>query len=172
MLILAVTIVLNVVLFYYVPKGFLPSEDTGELFGVIQADQSISFQSMEKKFTQFVNTIAKDKAVQNVTGFTGGGGGGPRGGSVNSGQVFVQLVPENQRNVSTDQVDQASAQRTFDARRSAPFPARRAGLSAQAAVRATRNINTPCRQTRSTNSTRMAAKDHRSTAGRPRTRQM
>ena len=104
MLILAVTIVLNGVLFVIVPKGFFPNEDTGELFGVIQADQSISFQSMEKKFTQFVKTIAKDPAVQNVTGFTGAGGGGPRGGAVNSGQVFVQLVPENQRSVSTDQV--------------------------------------------------------------------
>ncbi len=104
MLILLVTVALNVYLYIIVPKGFFPSEDTGELFGVIQADQSISFQSMEKKFTKFVNTIAKDKAVQNVTGFTGGGGGGPRGGSVNSGQVFIQLVPENQRNVSTDQV--------------------------------------------------------------------
>jgi multidrug efflux pump len=104
MLILLVTIILNVYLYFIVPKGFFPSEDTGELFGTIQADQSISFQSMEKKFSQFVDTIAKDKAVQNVTGFTGAGGGGPRGGAVNTGSVFIQLVPENQRDVSTDQV--------------------------------------------------------------------
>jgi multidrug efflux pump len=104
MLILAVTIVLNVVLFVMVPKGFFPSEDTGELVGTIQADQSISFQSMKKKFSKFVDTIAKDPAVQNVTGFTGAGGAGPRGGAVNSASVFVQLVPENQRDVTTDQV--------------------------------------------------------------------
>ncbi|MGD0141746.1 MAG: efflux RND transporter permease subunit [Rhizomicrobium sp.] len=104
MIILAVTIVLNFYLYIIVPKGFFPSEDTGELFGSIQADQSISFQSMEKKFTQFVTTIAKDPAIQNVTGFTGVGGGGPRGGATNTGSVFVQLVPENQRDVTTDQV--------------------------------------------------------------------
>jgi multidrug efflux pump len=104
MFILAVTIILNFILFAMVPKGFFPNEDTGEMFGNIQADQSISFQAMEKKFTKFVKTIAKDPAVQNVTGFTGSGGGGPRGGATNSGSVFVQLVPENQRNVSTDQV--------------------------------------------------------------------
>ena len=58
--ILVVAFVLFLVLLYYVPKGFLPSEDTGDVQGNIRADQSISFQSMEKKFAQFVTTIAKD----------------------------------------------------------------------------------------------------------------
>jgi multidrug efflux pump len=103
-LVLLATIVLNFYLFGKIPKGFLPSEDTGEMFGRIVADQSISFQLMEKKFAQFVNTIAHDPAVQNVTGFTGGGsGGGPGGSAVNSGSVFVQLKPSNERKVTTDQ---------------------------------------------------------------------
>jgi multidrug efflux pump len=104
MFVLFVTICLNVYLFAIVPKGFFPAQDTGEMFGNIRADQSISFQAMEKKFAKFVATIAKDPAVQNVTGFTGGGGGGPGGGSTNSGSVFIQLKPLNERNVSTDQV--------------------------------------------------------------------
>ena len=104
MLVLAATIVLNFYLFASIPKGFLPSEDTGEMFGRIVADQSISFQAMEKKFAQFVNTIARDPAVQNVTGFTGGGsGGGPGGSAINQGSVFVQLKPSNERSVTTDQ---------------------------------------------------------------------
>ncbi|MGH7227147.1 MAG: efflux RND transporter permease subunit, partial [Gemmataceae bacterium] len=102
--VLLVTICLNFYLFAEIPKGFLPNQDTGEMFGRIVADQSISFQLMEKKFTQFVSTIAKEPAVQNVTGFTGGGsGGGPGGSAVNSGSVFVQLKPENERSLSTDQ---------------------------------------------------------------------
>ncbi|HEX4080328.1 MAG TPA: efflux RND transporter permease subunit [Rhizomicrobium sp.] len=102
--VLFVTICLNFYLFAIIPKGFLPNEDTGEMFGRIVADQSISFQLMEKKFTRFVSTIAKDPAVQNVTGFSGGGsGGGPGGSAVNSGSVFVQLKPEDQRTVTTDQ---------------------------------------------------------------------
>jgi multidrug efflux pump len=102
--VLLITICLNFYLFAIIPKGFLPNEDTGEMFGRIVADQSISFQLMEKKFTQFVSTIAKDPAVQNVTGFSGGGsGGGPGGSAVNSGSVFVQLKPEDQRTVTTDQ---------------------------------------------------------------------
>jgi multidrug efflux pump len=102
--VLLVTICLNFYLFAIVPKGFLPTEDTGEMFGRIVADQSISFQLMEKKFTEFVATIAREPAVQNATGFTGsGGGGGPGGSAINSGSVFVQLKPESERNVSTDE---------------------------------------------------------------------
>jgi multidrug efflux pump len=101
-LVLFVTICLNFYLFAIVPKGFLPNEDTGEMFGRITADQSISFQLMEKKFRTFVATIAREPAVQNVTGFTGGGGG-PGGGAVNSGSVFVQMKPQDERSVTTDQ---------------------------------------------------------------------
>jgi multidrug efflux pump len=104
MFVLFVTICLNFYLYAQVPTGFLPDEDTGEMFGRIVADQSISFQLMEKKFTQFVSTIARDPAVQNATGFTGGGSGnGPGGSAINSGSVFVQLKPENERNVTTDE---------------------------------------------------------------------
>ena len=95
---------MNFYLFYKVPKDFLPSEDTGDLFGNIVADQSISFQLMKKKFTQFVDIIQQDPAVENVVGFTGSGGGGPRGGATNTGSVFVQLKPVNERGASTDQV--------------------------------------------------------------------
>ena len=103
MFVLLVTIVLNFVLFYAVPKSFLPSEDTGDLFGNITADQSISFQLMQQKFKQFMTLIARDQDVENVTGFIGGGGGGPRGGSTNTGTVFVQLKPMAERSLRTDQ---------------------------------------------------------------------
>jgi multidrug efflux pump len=105
MFILLVTVVLNVYLYIIVPKGFFPSQDTGDIQGNIRADQDISFQLMEQKFETFVKIIAKDPAVQNVVGFTGGGGGGPRGGSTNTGSVFIQLKPLDQRGgLSTDDV--------------------------------------------------------------------
>jgi multidrug efflux pump len=104
MLILLVTIGLNFYLFYVVPKDFLPNEDTGDLVGGITADQSISFQLMKKKFALFMDIVQKDPAVENVVGFTGGGGGGPRGGATNTGSIFVQLKPVNVRGVSTDGV--------------------------------------------------------------------
>jgi multidrug efflux pump len=106
MVILALTIGLNVLLYYVVPKGFFPQQDQGILNGRIQADQAISFQAMQAKFTQFAKIVHQDPAVQNVVGFTGGGsGGGPRGGgSTNSGSLFVQLKPLAVRKVSADDV--------------------------------------------------------------------
>jgi multidrug efflux pump len=93
----ALTFVLNIFLWFQVPTGFLPAEDTGQVQGGIRADQAISFQLMQQKFTQFVKIIAEDPGVDTVSGFTGGGGGGPRGGSVNSANVFIQLKPLPQR---------------------------------------------------------------------------
>jgi len=104
MLILLVTILMNFYLFYLVPKDFLPNEDTGDLIGSITADQAISYQLMQSKFKQFVGIVQKDPAVENVVGFIGSGGGGPRGGATNTGSVFVQLKPASQRDVSTDEV--------------------------------------------------------------------
>jgi multidrug efflux pump len=101
MIVLVIAIVLNGVLFALVPKGLFPDEDTGDIFGSIRADQSISFQSMEQKFATFVKVIAKDPAVQSVVGFTGGGGGGPRGNASNTARVFVQLKPVDERNGAT-----------------------------------------------------------------------
>jgi len=91
------TIALNVYLYIIVPKGFFPQQDTGRLVGGIQADQEISFQLMQQKFTQFVSIVGKDPAVDSVVGFAGGG-------ATNSGFVFVSLKPLAKRNVTADQV--------------------------------------------------------------------
>ena len=69
------TIVLNFFLYVQIPKGFFPQQDTGRIIGGIRADQSISFQSMRRKFRQFVNIIREDPAIENVVGFTGGDAG-------------------------------------------------------------------------------------------------
>jgi multidrug efflux pump len=103
MAILLLTVCLNVFLFVEVPKGFFPQQDTGNMSGSIRADQSISFQLMEKKFEQFMKIIRADPNVDTVAGFTGGGGG-PGGGSTNSGFVFIQLKDLSQRALTTDQV--------------------------------------------------------------------
>ena len=102
MLALLITVVLNVVLYVIVPKGFFPEQDTGRMMGQIQADQSISFQAMQGKLTQLMEIVQHDPAVQSVVGFTGAGGGGG-GGQTNTGQVFVALKSLSQR-VGIDQV--------------------------------------------------------------------
>ena len=97
MLIFATVLGLNFYLYGVVPKGFFPQQDTGRLTGSIQADQSISFQLMQQKLTQFVTIIKNDPAVDAVVGFTGGG-------QTNSGFMFVSLKPLGERNISADGV--------------------------------------------------------------------
>jgi multidrug efflux pump len=86
---------LNILLFYVVPKGFFPEEDTGNLFGLLQADQSISFQAMTVKLRQMMAIVQQDPAVETVVGFTGANSG--FGGSSNSGSVIVALKSIEQR---------------------------------------------------------------------------
>jgi multidrug efflux pump len=97
MLVLLVTVCLNIFLFYEVPKGFFPQQDTGRMVGGIQADQAISFQLMREKLKQFIGIIMTDPAVESVVGFTGGG-------QTNSGFVFVALKPLAERKLAVDQV--------------------------------------------------------------------
>jgi multidrug efflux pump len=97
MLILLATIILNGVLYYFIPKGFFPTQDTGRLIGFIQADQSISFQAMRKKLSDFIDIVRADPAVDNVVGFTGGQ-------QRNTGAMFVALKPLSERKESADQI--------------------------------------------------------------------
>jgi multidrug efflux pump len=97
MLVLAVVLGLNVYLYVIIPKGFFPQQDTGRMIGVVQADQSISFQLMQQKMRQFSTLIKNDPAVEAAVGFTGGG-------QTNSGFMFVSLKPLSERKLSVDQV--------------------------------------------------------------------
>ena len=97
LLVLFATIGLNIYLYVIVPKGFFPQQDTGRMFGSIQADQSISFQAMRQKLADFVEIVQADPAVENVSAFTGGG-------QRNRGSMFIALKPLSERKVSADQV--------------------------------------------------------------------
>ena len=96
------TVGLNVYLFYAAPRGFFPQQDTGRIIGSLQADQSISFQSMSVKLKQMIDIVRADPAVDTVVGFTGVGSGGGFS-QINTGTVFVSLKPISQR-VTVDEV--------------------------------------------------------------------
>jgi len=94
---LFVAVALNFYLLTIVPKGFFPDTDNGMIFGGIRGDQSISFQSMQKKFQQFIDIIKADPAVATVGGFAGGQ-------ATNQGNVFVTLKPMRERGLATPEV--------------------------------------------------------------------
>ena len=94
------TMAVSVYLYTAVPKGFFPQQDTGRMFGNIQAAQDISFQAMRQKLTEVVDIIKSDPAVDTVTGFSGGG----VSGQTNTGRMFIALKPLQERQMSVDQV--------------------------------------------------------------------
>src|SRR5437773_1063742 len=94
------TMAFSIYLYTIAPKGFLPQQDPGRMFGNIQAAQDISFQAMRQKLTEVVEIVSSDPAVETVTGFSGGGGSG----NTNAGRMFIALKPLQERKVSVDQV--------------------------------------------------------------------
>ncbi len=93
----ALVVGLNVYLYGAIAKGFFPQQDTGRIIGFIQADQATSFQAMQQRLDRFLAVVRSDPAVENVTGFTGGG-------QRNTAQMFMALKPLSQRDVSADEV--------------------------------------------------------------------
>jgi hydrophobe/amphiphile efflux-1 (HAE1) family protein len=89
------TFVLNVYLYILVPKGFFPQQDTGRIGGQIRGQQDVSFDAMKPKVLQMAAIVQSDPGVQNVMAFVGGGG--PGGGGSNSGNMFVSLKPDAER---------------------------------------------------------------------------
>ena len=99
LVVLLLTIALNVVLIFKVPKGFFPSQDTGAMVGGVQGPQDASFPVMNASIQALVKVIKADPAVDNVNGFVGGGGGGGGGGGSNGGFIYASLKPLDQRKI-------------------------------------------------------------------------
>jgi multidrug efflux pump len=96
--ILVCLVALTFYLFYLVPKGFFPQQDTGRLNGSVLADQATSFQALNPRLQQMIKILRADPGVANVVGFTGGGGGT----STNTARLFIALKPLNIRKDSAD----------------------------------------------------------------------
>jgi hydrophobe/amphiphile efflux-1 (HAE1) family protein len=95
------TIVLTGYLYYIVPKGFFPQQDTGLIFGIAEAAQDISYTAMVQREGAIINTVLKDPAVDSVGASIGAGGGTT---TLNQGRVFIALKPRNQRHADADQI--------------------------------------------------------------------
>ncbi|HEX4346363.1 MAG TPA: efflux RND transporter permease subunit [Vicinamibacterales bacterium] len=91
----------TVYLFMLVPKGFLPSEDQGRYNISVEGIQGIGFDDMVRHQQQVADVVAKDP---NTLGYTSVVGGGPGGGSLNSGRVNVDVKPRDQRSMTVDEV--------------------------------------------------------------------
>jgi HAE1 family hydrophobic/amphiphilic exporter-1 len=87
-------LVATVILFAWVPKGFLPSDDTGQLFVFTEADQDIGFEEMARKHNAAAKIIREDKNVAGVMAFMGVSGSSA---TLNLGRMIVTLKPRSER---------------------------------------------------------------------------
>ena len=94
LVVLGLTIVLNVVMAWYMPKDFFPLQDTGALIGAVRGPQDSSYYAMNKSLLAIGNVVISDPAVANAIYFTGGQG------ATNTGFLYVTLKPLSDRKIS------------------------------------------------------------------------
>lgn len=88
------TLLLSVLLWVFIPKGFFPVQDNGIIQGTLQAPQSSSFANMAQRQRQVADVILQDPAVQSLTSFVGVDGTNP---SLNSARLQINLKPLDER---------------------------------------------------------------------------
>ena len=101
LLIAVATLGLTVYLFYDIPKGFFPIQDTGVIQGITEAAQSVSFAEMSRLQQQVVAELLKDPAVESLSSFIGIDGTNT---TMNSGRIQINLKTLDQRKISASDV--------------------------------------------------------------------
>jgi multidrug efflux pump len=84
----------TILLYIYVPKGFFPVQDTGEILGVSESDQTISFSAMADRQQALARVILQDQDVESLSSFIGVDGTNT---TVNSGRLQINLKPHEER---------------------------------------------------------------------------
>jgi multidrug efflux pump len=101
LLVAIATLGLTVLLYFVIPKGFFPIQDTGVIQGVSEAAQTVSFQEMAKEQQELANVILKDPAVESLSSFIGVDGTNT---TLNSGRILINLRPLGERKISASDV--------------------------------------------------------------------
>ena len=95
------TVVLTVLLYVVVPKGFFPVQDNGLIQAVTEAPQSVSFEAMRERQRALVEAILSDPDVESLTSFIGVDGTNP---TLNSGRMLINLKPRSQRDLTASEI--------------------------------------------------------------------
>jgi len=95
------TVVLTFILFWIIPKGFFPIQDTGVIQGVSEASETISFPEMALQQQRLARIILQDPAVDNLSSFIGIDG---TNSTMNSGRMLINLKPLDVRKIGAGDV--------------------------------------------------------------------
>jgi multidrug efflux pump len=88
------TLLITVLLWIVIPKGFFPQQDNSIIQGTLQAPQSVSYANMAERTRDVASIIMKDPAVQSMTSFVGVDG---TNAALNSARLQINLKPLNER---------------------------------------------------------------------------
>jgi multidrug efflux pump len=97
LLVALATLALTVFLYIEIPKGLFPIQDTGEIQGVSEADQSVSFTAMSQRQQALAAVILDDPAVESLSSFIGVDGTNT---TLNNGRIQINLKPLGERTIS------------------------------------------------------------------------
>ena len=95
------TLVLSVMLYVLIPKGFFPIQDTGVIRGISEAPQTISFPAMAKLQESLADIILQDSAVKSLSSFIGVDG---ENDTLNRGRFLINLKPLGERKASAAEI--------------------------------------------------------------------
>jgi len=95
------TLALTVLLYFFVPKGFFPVQDTGVIQGISEAQQSISFAAMAQRQQDLAKVVLQDPAVESLSSFIGVDGSNA---TLNSGRMMINLKPMKARGIDATAV--------------------------------------------------------------------
>jgi len=95
------TLVLTVVLYVIIPKGFFPVQDTGAIQGVSEAPQTVSFATMAERQQALADVVLTDPAVASLSSFIGVDGSNA---TLNSGRMLINLKPKAQRDANASDI--------------------------------------------------------------------
>jgi multidrug efflux pump len=101
LIITAGTLVLTLLLYVVVPKGFFPVQDTGVILGISDAPQNISFEAMSQRQQQLAQVILKDPDVASLSSFIGVDGTNP---TLNSGRIQINLNSKDVRSATASEI--------------------------------------------------------------------
>ncbi len=91
------TLLLTVILYLLIPKGFFPVQDTGAIQGISEASQTISFPAMAERQQALARVILEDPAVESISSFIGVDGTNT---TLNSGRILINLKPLHLRDAN------------------------------------------------------------------------
>ncbi|HEX4480776.1 MAG TPA: efflux RND transporter permease subunit, partial [Rudaea sp.] len=94
LLVAVATLVLTIILYIIIPKGFFPTQDTGLIQGISEASQSISFAAMSERQDALGKKILEDPAVESLSSFIGVDGTNT---TLNSGRFLINLKKHGTR---------------------------------------------------------------------------